>query len=154
MNTRIALALAGAALLAGCNNAPEVPIKDLMAKQVQPTAQTYWDAVRYESELVDGKVVNRDIRPRTDAEWEKVRKSAEDLIKFGELLQTDAYTEGRRPDWKEFAQGLVDSSRLAEQAAAAKDTDKVFEVAYTVYSVCDACHKAYPTESDANLTQD
>lgn len=147
MNSKIALALAGAALLAGCNQGPEVTVKDLMANEVQPTAEIYWQAVRFESELVDGKVVERDIRPTTDAEWEKVRQAAEDIGKFGELLQTDAYTEGRGADWKEFAKGLVDSAKLAEQAAVDKDTDKVFEVGYTVYSVCSACHQAYPAES-------
>lgn len=152
MKTRIALALAGAALLAGCNQEPQVTIKDLMAKQVQPTADIYWQAVRFESELVDGKAVERDIRPQTDAEWEKVRQAAEDLGKFGELLQTEAYTEGRGADWKEFAQGLVDSAKLAEQAAVEQDTDKVFEVGYTVYSVCSACHQAYPAESGAEAT--
>jgi hypothetical protein len=135
----------GALALASCNQGPPpVPIKDLMAEQVQPTAQVYWDAVRYESELVDGKPVERDIRPQTDAEWEKVRKAAEDLGKFGELLKTEPYTEGRAADWTQFAQGLVDVSKLAEQAAVEKSTDKVFEVGGTVYSVCSACHQVYP----------
>jgi hypothetical protein len=131
--------------LASCNQGPPpVPIKDLVANEVQPTAQIYWDAVRYESVLVDGKPVDRDIRPETDADWEKARKAAEDLGKFGELLQTEAYTEGRNADWTQFAKGLVDVAKLAEQAAVEKDVDKVFEVGGTVYSVCSACHQIYP----------
>ena len=115
-----------------------------MAQKVQPTAQVYWDTVRYESVLVDGKPVERDIRPQTDADWEKARKAAEDLVAFGELLQTEAYTEGRASDWTQFAQSLVEVGKQAEAAAAAKDVDKVFEVGGTVYSVCSACHQVYP----------
>lgn len=152
MNAKFGLALAGAVLLAGCNSEPEVDVKAMMANEVQPTADIYWKSVRFESELVDGEVVERDIRPTTDAEWEKVRQAAEDIAKFGELLQTDAYTEGRRADWTQFAKGLVDSAKLAEQAAVEQDTDKVFEVGYTVYSVCSACHAAYPAESGAENT--
>lgn len=136
-------ALAATAALAGCNQ-PPVPIQDLMANEVQPTAEVYWDAVRYESVLVDGKPVERDIRPQTDAEWEKVRKAAEELGRHGELLQTEAYTEGRAADWTQFAQGLVEVAKLAEQAAVEKDVEKVFEVGGTVYSVCSACHQVYP----------
>jgi hypothetical protein len=136
---------AGALALASCNQGPPpVPIKDLMAEQVQPTAQVYWDAVRF----VSDETGDHDIMPRTDAEWEKVRKSAEDLGKFGELLKTEAYTEGRAADWTQFAQGLVDVSKLAEQAAVEKNTDKVFEVGGTVYSVCSACHQVYPPAAE------
>jgi hypothetical protein len=117
-----------------------LPIKELMAQRVQPTAQTYWDAVRF----VSDETGDHDIRPRTDAEWEKTRKAAADLAAFGEQLKTEPYTEGRAADWTQFAQALVDVSKLAEQAAAAKDADKVFEVGGTVYSVCSACHQVYP----------
>ncbi len=66
-------------------------MKDLMAKQVQPTAQTYWDAVQF----ISDDTGDHDIFPKTDAEWEKTRKAAADLQGYGELLLTDAYTEGR-----------------------------------------------------------
>jgi hypothetical protein len=134
-------ALAAALALASCNQGPPPkPIKQLMAEDVQPTAQTYWDAVRF----VSDETGDHDIMPRTDAEWEKVRKAAADLGAFGELLKTEAYTEGRAADWTQFAQGLVDVAKLAEQAAVEKNTDKVFEVGGTVYSVCSACHQVYP----------
>lgn len=138
-------AVLAALALASCNQAPPAkPIKQLMAEDVQPTAEIYWHSVQYISELVDGQPVERDIRPQTDAEWERVRQAAVDVGKFGELLQTDAYTEGRGDDWKQFAQGLVEVSKAAEAAAASKDPDKVFEVGGTVYSVCKACHDVYP----------
>lgn len=142
--TRFTAALAAFAL-ASCNQGPPAkPIKQLMAEDVQPTAEVYWHSVQFVSELVDGKVIERDIRPQTDAEWEKVRRAAVEIGGFGELLQTGSYTEGRGDDWKQFAQGLVEVSKAAEAAAAAKDPDKVFEVGGTIYSVCKACHDVYP----------
>ena len=42
------------------------------------------------------------------------------------------------------AGGLIEVAGQAEQAAADKSTDAVFEVGGTVYSVCSACHQAYP----------
>ncbi|WEK46700.1 MAG: hypothetical protein P0Y56_17110 [Candidatus Andeanibacterium colombiense] len=140
MKFRYAIALPVAALLSSCGQQPEVSMKDFMAKQVQPTAQTYWDAVQF----INDETGVHDIYPKTDADWEKTRKAAEDMRKFGELLQTDAYAKGRNPDWKQFAQGLVDISKQAEQAAKDKSADKVFEVGGTMYSVCSACHTIYP----------
>jgi len=137
---------AGAALMlaSSCNQGPELPIKEFMAQRVQTTAMVYWDAVRYESELVDGKPVERDIRPQTDAEWAKVRQAAVDLQAFGALLQTEDYAAGRGEGWNQFASAMVEVSKRAEQAAVDKNPDKVFEVGGTVYAVCSACHQAYP----------
>ncbi|OJW66418.1 MAG: hypothetical protein BGO57_04050 [Sphingomonadales bacterium 63-6] len=140
MKSKLAVLGLGAALLASCSQQPDVSMKDFMAKQVQPTAKTYWDTVQY----VSDETGDHEIVPKTDADWEKARKAAEDLGKFGELLQTDAYSKGRNPDWKTFAEGLVDISKQAEQAAKDKSVDKVFEVGGTIYSVCSACHTIYP----------
>lgn len=139
--------VAASLCLASCNQAPPaMPIKQFMAERVQPTAEVYWDAVRF----ISDETGEHDIRPQNDAEWERVRKAAEDLGKFGEELKSSAYTEGRGPDWVQFAQGLVDVSKLAEQAAAEKNPDKVFEVGGTVYSVCSACHQVYPPAAGAD----
>ena len=147
MQIKITAVLLGAALLASCSQEPDVSMKDFMAKQVQPTAKTYWDSVQFISDLTG----NHEIVPKTDADWEKTRQAAEDLRKFGELLQTDAYSKGRNEDWKTFAQGLVDVSKQAEQAAKEKNVDKVFEVGGTVYSVCSACHMTYPPPVPATV---
>lgn len=134
------LAFAGLALLAGCTKAPSETVQQLMKNKVQPTAQFYWDAVRFVSDD-EGE---HDIKPTTDAEWEKVRKAAADLQDYGKLLQTDAYTTGRNPDWTKFSQALVEIGKQAEQAAVEKNPDKVFEVGGTMYNVCSACHMVYP----------
>ena len=73
-----------------------------------------------------------------------MRKAAADLQVYGKQLQGDDYAKGRNPDWIKFSQAMVDVSKDAEQAAKDKNVDKVFEVSGTIYSVCSACHMAYP----------
>lgn len=137
--------LAGALLLTACGQSaePAQSAKDFMAQHVQPTAKVYWDSVQF----ISDETGDHDIFPKTDAEWERTRKAAVDLTAFGNLLQTPAYAEGRGKDWTQFAQGLVDIGKQAEQAALHKNPDEVFEVGGTMYNVCSACHQAYPAET-------
>ena len=148
------IAIAGALLLSGCDRGPPIPektVQQLMAEDVQPTAQVYWDAVRYESVLEDGKPVERDFVPETDADWNKTSDAAARLVEFADLLKTPGYAEGRGDDWVEIATSLADAARIAEQAADARDPAKVFEAGGIVYAVCQGCHQAYPP---AELAED
>jgi hypothetical protein len=145
--TRTLIAGALLALLAACSQGgeqPEKTIQQLMANEVQPTAEVYWDAVRFESVLEDGQPVERDIKPETAEDWTRVKTAATKLGELGELLQTPGYAEGRGEDWSQFSKSLVEVSQLAAQAAEEQSTDKVFEVGGTIYSVCSACHQVYP----------
>ena len=143
MTKRILIAMAGAAWLAGCNQGPATPEKtaqQLMAEDVQPTAQIYWDSVQF----ISDETGDHDIFPRNDAEWQRTRDAATRLIELSELLQTPGYTEGRGEDWVQFSKSLADVGRLAEQTADDRSTDKVFEVGGVMYNVCSACHQVYP----------
>lgn len=145
--SRKSIVVAALILLGGCGQATEAPehtIQQLMADEVQPTAEIYWNAVRYESVLENGQPVDRSVVPETDADWAQVRDAATKLGEIGALLQTPAYAEGRGEDWIQFSASLVEVSKLAEQAADEKDVDKEFEVGGTIYSVCTACHQVYP----------
>jgi cytochrome c556 len=141
MHAKIMAAAAVAVLLTGCKpSAPAETVQQMMKNKVEPTAQIYWNAVQY----ISDKNGNRDIVPQTDADWEKVRKAAADLQDYGKLLQTDAYSQGRNPDWVKFSKAMVEVSKQAEQAAKDKNVDKVFEISGTMYNVCSACHMVYP----------
>jgi hypothetical protein len=143
MKTRLIAVAAMPALLVACGqgaDAPNKTIQQLMAEDVQPTADVYWQAVQY----ISDETGQHEILPRTDADWARVRDAAVRLGEFGALLQTPGYAEGRGDDWVQFSKSLVEVSKLAEQAAVEKSTDKVFEVGGTVYSVCSACHQVYP----------
>ena len=141
------IAAVGLTLLAGCDAGPPTPektVQQLMADDVQPAAQIYWDAVRFESVLEDGKPVERDYVPETDAEWKKTRDAATKLVELANLLKAPAYAQARSDDWIEIATSLADAARLAEQAADSRDPAKVFEAGGIVYAVCQGCHQVYP----------
>lgn len=132
-----------ALLLAGCKQeaeAPEQTVQQLMANQVQPTAEIYWNAVQF----ISDETGDHEIFPKTDAEWQRTRDGATKLGELAALLKTPAYSEGRGADWIQFSDSLAEVAKRAEQAADARDPEKVFEVGGTIYSVCSACHQVYP----------
>jgi len=140
---KLIAAAATAALLAACGEdvaTPEKTIQQLMADDVEPNAQIYWKSVQY----ISDQTGDHEIFPRTDEEWARIKAAATRIGEFAALLQTPGYAEGRGEDWMQFSKSLVDVSKLAEQAAEEKSTDKVFEVGGTVFSVCKACHDVYP----------
>jgi cytochrome c556 len=141
--TGLIAAAALAALLGACNQGPATPektVQQLMAQDVQPTAEIYWNAVQF----ISDETGDHDIKPETDADWAKTKAAAVKLQELAALLRTPGYTEGRGEDWTTFANSLTDVAKLAEQAADAKDPDKIFEVGGTMYNVCSACHQVYP----------
>jgi hypothetical protein len=142
MTGKFAISLIAAALVGGCGGppTPEKTVQQLMAEDVQPTAQVYWDAVQF----ISDETGNHDIFPKTDAEWKRTRDAATRIVELAELMQTPGYAEGRGKDWVQISQSLAEVGKLAEQAADSKDPDKVFEVGGTLYSVCSGCHQVYP----------
>ena len=140
MSRRTLTLFAFAAALAGCQAEPKASVKEYMAGDVQPTAEIYWNAVQF----ISDEQGDHDIFPRNHAEWENVRQAAVRLGEMGAELKEPKYAEGRGAAWIDFADGLIEVSAQAEKAAADKNTEAVFEVGGTVYSVCSACHQAYP----------
>ena len=138
------LALAAAmGLLAGCNGtteAPEKTVQQLMAEDVQPTADIYWKSVQY----ISDETGSHEILPRTDEDWKRTKDAATRLVELANLLKTPAYTEGRGEDWVQFSDSLAEAATRAEQATEARSVDQVFETGGLVYSVCSACHQVYP----------
>jgi len=130
--------------LGGCgsqdgNEAPAADAKLMMAEHVQPTAETYWQAVQY----VSDESGSREIMPQNDAEWKRTAQAARRLAELGEELKQPQYAEGRGADWMAYAEGLVAVSEQAEKAAQSQDPAKVLEVGGTLYNVCSVCHETY-----------
>jgi outer membrane PBP1 activator LpoA protein len=136
-------ALAGA--LAGCGAEPKASVKEFMNGEVQPTADIYWKSVQY----ISDENGMHEIRPRTDAEWEDVRQAAVRLGELGAELKEARYAEGRGSAWTDYANGLIEIAAKAEKAAAEKSVEGVFDMGYPIYSVCQACHQAYPPADGA-----
>jgi len=150
---------AAAALLAGCDAAGDDSqasagepqyvqahsAQQLMAQVVQPTAEVFWGSAGF---VVD-ETGEHDLTPTTDEGWQATRTAAATITEMGNLLMTPVFAEGRGADWIEFSRALVEVGQQAEQAAANRDSDAVFEVGGTMYNVCTACHQAYLPEEQA-----
>lgn len=146
------LVVAAAVALAGCGRdtpLPDVTVQQLMANEVQPTTEIFWDSVQYISDE-DG---NHDIFPQTDEEWQRTRDAATEIGRLARLLQTPAYVEGRGEDWSQISASLEEVSKMAEQAAEDRDVEKVFEIGGTIYNVCSACHQIYPPAAGFDPTR-
>lgn len=127
---------------AGCNNQPTpvaFDVKALMATQVQPSAEIYWNSVQYISDAAG----SRKIEPKTDADWARTQEAAAKLREYGEKMKSAAVSAGRGTDWADYAQGLTDIATQAEQAAKERNPDKVFQIGGSIYNVCSACHEVY-----------
>jgi hypothetical protein len=147
------------ALLAGCNGseggeqvAAGEPrylkahsAQQLMAQVVQPTAEVFWNSAGF----VMDETGEHDLTPTTDEGWQATRTAAATITEMGNLLMTPIYAEGRGADWIEFSRALVEVGQKAEEAAANRDSEAVFEVGGTMYNVCTACHQAYLPEEQA-----
>ena len=69
-------AVCGLLLVTACKaSAPAESVQQLMKNKVDPASKVYFEAVQY----VSDETGQHDIQPRTDADWEKVRKAAADL---------------------------------------------------------------------------
>jgi hypothetical protein len=133
-------------ILTGCKQneaADPGAMKTLMAEKVQPQALTYWNAVQY----ISDETGSREIKPETDAEWDRVSEAAVSLGQLAEELKLPANASGRGTDWQDFSQGLGDVAALAEQAAKMRSPEQVLEVGGTMYNVCSACHEVYMPSS-------
>ena len=153
MSFRCIPAIASATLLASCGtNQPEMPYgtaQQLMANEVQPTAEIYWQSVGAVSELVDGEPVFREWQPETDEEWAEVQAATQRLQELGEILKSPAYSDGRGEDWTDYSNGLIEAAKLAEQTVIDRDAEAILnKTGYTIYSVCQACHQMYPPENE------
>jgi hypothetical protein len=154
--------MVGAALLAGCGESDSgagtdtavldraVRVQQLMAEEVQPTAEVYWNSAGY---VID-ESGETDLTPTTEEGWARTLESTRKLQQLGELLQTPEYAEGRGEDWIEFSRSLVEISKRAEQTAIDRDSEAIFEVGGIIYRVCTACHQVYPASQPEDLGQE
>ena len=154
-------AAASAALLASCGGNGgagadsaaldrSVRVQQLMAEEVQPTAEVYWNSAGF---VIDENG-ETDLTPTTEEGWAATLESTRKLQRLGELLQTPEYAEGRGEDWVEFSRSLVEISKRAEQTAIDRDSEAIFEVGGIIYRVCTACHQSYPASQPEDLGQE
>jgi hypothetical protein len=109
---------------------------------VYPAADVIWDSA--------GTVItaqgSEELAPTTDEGWAAVVRAAGTLAESGNLLMIPGRAAG--DDWLEYSRQLVDTGKLALQAAEAQDSDALFDAGGRIYQVCKSCHEQYWVEVD------
>jgi hypothetical protein len=118
--------------------------QQLMAYIVEPQAQVFWGSAGF---IIDEEG-EHDLTPTTEEGWLATRSAAATVTEMGNMLMTPMFAEGRGEDWMTYSRALVEIGVKAEQAAADKDSDAVFETGGLMYNVCRACHQAYVGDVD------
>jgi cytochrome c556 len=144
---------------------PVASIIDLMAEQVDPAADFLWDSVA----TISGPKGTEERQPRTDAEWNAVRRQALLLIEGANLLmvegrvgahpgqkleaapgpgdytpdQAQAEINAHRPEFDGFALGLLNAGTEALRAIETRNVDAYLEAGGEIDEACEACHKRF-----------
>lgn len=116
--------------------------QQLMVWVLEPAADVIWDSA--------GTIITaegrQELAPTTDEGWEEVVRAAATLVEAGNLLMLPGRAAG--DDWIEYSTAMIDTGRLAMEAARAQDPDALFDAGGRVYQVCRACHNQYWIRSD------
>jgi hypothetical protein len=157
---------------------PSAGIQDIMAYMIDPAADYLWDSVSttFNVKGVDEK------QPRTDAEWNEVRRQAIIVAEASNLLMMEGRRvakEGKqledhgvpgnltaeeaeqaiaadRAGFVSFAQALHDVGESMVAAADARNVQALFDAGNTLDQVCESCHLKFwypPLKKPAAATQ-
>jgi hypothetical protein len=168
----IASALSGALLIAACQRRPEpetppyspdATIKDLMDSIIDPSADVVWESVA----TVVTPSGTEERQPKTDEEWNMVRRGAIRLVEGSNLLlmpgrhvarpheksevpgielepsEMEAMIEKDRATWIKHAKALHAQSIAALRAIDAKDPKALIDIGEKLDNACENCHVTY-----------
>jgi len=159
---RLALGFLAVALLTAASPLrPLVGIRDIMKDEVDPSADSLWDAVS-SSNSAAGPVEKQ---PRSEEDWQEVRRSAVILVEAANLLLIDGRrvaADGRiedadvpgilppaeidrkiareRPIFVSRARALQDAAREALDAVESRNAARLFDAGGKLDEACEACH--------------
>jgi len=140
MRSRSLLGTVIVALVPGvaCSKAGLTPIattEQIMETTVEPVASKVFDAAAWENGVQVGG-------PKTDEDWKMVEANALMLAETGNLLLMGSRMKDQT-GWVTRTQAMMDAANAAAKAAAAKNTDAVFNAGTKIYQACTGCHLQY-----------
>jgi hypothetical protein len=177
ISARLLATLSCSMLFSACTPAPEqgegvagatpaallATVEDLMSQTVAPGAESLWRAVSYVA--TDEGLT--ETAPQSDADWNRLRDSANALIAAGDELLitereilTNAYdpatasfqyspneiremlTDDPEP-WRNYARLLQERTRMTLQAIEFRDLMGLVEFGAQINEACEGCHAAY-----------
>ncbi len=133
-------------MLAGCGPSPPpfkpvLTVDEIMHGIVDPAADVLWASVGTII-TVEGR---EEIYPRSEEEWTVVTNATMMLMEAGNLLMIgDRAIDDE--EWMRMAGDFVDVGKLAMEATASHDPQRVFDIGGEVYAACTACHERYWVE--------
>ena len=159
-----------AALAGACSTPPPATefrptstVKEIMDSVIDPAADGLWEAVEVVVTL-ESKVEKR---PRTDDDWQALRRHAISLAEAGNLLlipgrsvakpgekaedasvdlhpeEIEALILENPSAWNERAHRLHDAAMSALKAIDARNLDEYIAAGETLDQACESCHKNY-----------
>ena len=155
------------------DHASPATIKDIMDSMVEPSADVLFESV---AEIADEKGITQKA-PRTDAEWQQVRRHAVVLLEAPNLLimkgrriaqphersenpqvelqpeDIQKLVDGDRPSFVRGARMLQDSAALALKAIDGKDKSALFDALVSIDKACENCHLHYWYPNDQRALQ-
>ncbi|OFW30152.1 MAG: hypothetical protein A3H97_24330 [Acidobacteria bacterium RIFCSPLOWO2_02_FULL_65_29] len=142
---------------------PTATVRDIMDAVVDPSADYLWDSV----EVIVTAQGREERAPKTDEEWNEVRRRAIALAEASNLLlvpgrriagpgakaedpaielgpdQIEAMLSQDRTSWTLLAHGLHDAAMEALKAIEAKDKDALLYSGESLDKACETCHLKY-----------
>lgn len=76
-------------------------------------------------------------------DWDAIQKTSEEIAKNGKLLVMAEPEKGDKESWKKLATKFGDSTKALDDAADAKDLDKVKAAQKAIQGSCKSCHDAH-----------
>ena len=155
---------------------PVVSVKELMRYTIDPISDNIFDAVTYEST----KKGVKEVFPKTDEDWEKVKIGAVTLAEAIYLLklprpfapagdvnnstgpnppelspaQIQAKVDADPVLWDAKIQALRNVALSVMEIADKRDTKELFEAGETLDKACEACHLEYWYPGDRKAVEE
>ena len=112
--------------------------RTIMETMVDPSAILIWRSV---STIVTTDEVVETF-PRSDEEWNTLRKAAVRLAEGGRLLKRTRPRVANR-DWLKWSQAIVDAADATIKAVEDRSPERVFDAGQRIYETCVGCHGGY-----------
>jgi hypothetical protein len=117
---------------------PVATVDQVMDGIVVPSSQAIFDAVVYDN----GQLVQE---PKSDDDWYRLRMHAIAVAEAGNLLLMPPRRKDDA-DWVKWSHALTDAAVRVEQAADARNIDRLLQTGGEVYTACTGCHAKYLME--------
>jgi hypothetical protein len=119
---------------------PYVDMKTFMEQVLTPAANIVW---RVNAVVIDGNG-ERNLSPKSDADWEEIVSGAATLAEAANALMIPQ----RAPDsqWNAYASKLGEAAAAAYAAAEAHDLKTISAISDRLDGICAACHRHYGIE--------